>query len=192
MKNNNIHGCDGSNCIGSYYEDIISHGTHVTGTIAASGNNNLDVVGVIPKGANLFGYNMFPDGAANTADSVMALLTCEDWLDRKKKVDPTSRMVINMSYGDAKVSSVERSVARKLYARGDILMVASSGNNQIDYPDRYFYPACEYMKLDIANLFNPNPKKLLMPKLLDVIYEKMIYKFYSLFWNSGFFMASNL
>lgn len=86
---------------------------------------------------------MFPNGEATTVDSVMAMLTCEDWLDRKKKEDPTARMVINMSYGDPGVSSVERNVAKKMNERGDILMVASSGNNQLDYPFKLFYPACK-------------------------------------------------
>lgn len=120
-----------------------SHGTHVSGTIAAFGGNDKDVVGVIPKGANIFAYNMFAAGYGTTADSVMAMLTCEDWLERKKQEDPTARMVINMSYGSEYPSSVERSTSENLYERGDIIMVASSGNSQLETPGASLYPACE-------------------------------------------------
>ena len=164
---NNIHGCDGPNCNGPYYKDNESHGTHVSGTIGALGGNDKDVVGVIPKGTNFFAYNLFALGAATTADSVMALLTCEDWLVRKKKEDPTARMVINMSYGSSDVSSVERSTAERLYQRGDIIMVASAGNEQLETPGSYLYPASKDeipLSYDHACIHSP---WLVITKVLD-------------------------
>lgn len=55
--------------------------------------------------------------------------------------DPTARMVVQMSFGDYTSSPITSQLLDRLYARGDMLFVASAGNDQLTNPGAILYPA---------------------------------------------------
>lgn len=110
-------------------ENTFSHGTAVSGIIAASTNNNKGIAGVAPnvKVMNLRAFD--PDGFGEEDDVAAAILYAI----------ANGVKVINMSFGDVSYSYVLRDVIRYAYSQ-NVVMVASSGNsNSIlpHYPSSY-------------------------------------------------------
>ncbi len=113
--------------------DDCDHGTHVSGTIAATTNNGLGVAGM--SQATILPYKVLsaPDilgrcsgSAANIASAIRAAA------DNGAKV-------ISMSIGGPD-STVERDAVQYAYGKGAILVAAAGndgGNNSIDYPGAY-------------------------------------------------------
>ncbi len=120
-----------------WYEDGCTHGTHVTGIIAAIGGNDEGVKGVIRNGqANLHIVRMFKDDCRFAWGSQVAAAAdiCAD----------EGSDVINMSLGCSGspicYSEVEREVYRRLYEEENVLVVAAAGNNgntDYSYPASY-------------------------------------------------------
>lgn len=104
-------------------------------------NNNIGVAGVIPFQASIYGIDALPHGSGTNSQGLDALSFCEQKLDSLKAQDPAARMIIQMSFGDSQYSSISNKVHDRMYARGDILFVAASGNEQVETPDVYEYPA---------------------------------------------------
>jgi len=111
-----------------------SHGTHVTGTIAALTDNNKGVAGVAWGGVN--GVRILPvrvlDSVTETGDA--------NWVASGiiYAVDQGAR-VINLSLGSQSDSSVIKNAIKYAYAN-DVVVVAAAGNNGgagILYPARY-------------------------------------------------------
>ena len=50
-------------------------------------------------------------------------------------------MIVQMSYGDTIFSQITARLMERLYLRGDMLLVASAGNDQADSPSEVLYPA---------------------------------------------------
>lgn len=130
---------DDTNCIGKefgiendgdWYNPIQKyHGTHVAGTIAALGNNDLGVHGVINDGevclviARVFGESGAGSRMSNIYDAV-------EWM-----ADQGVR-VINMSLGGSEHSTTGQNVMKAARDAG-VLLVAASGNNgstDLQYP----------------------------------------------------------
>jgi len=80
------------------------------------------------KRRKIFKYNLVDDGS-------FAFLF---WAQ-----DPSARMVVQMSYADDTSSQIEAKLLKRLYTRGDMLFVASAGNNQESMPGKVMYPAGE-------------------------------------------------
>jgi hypothetical protein len=98
-------------------EDVRGHGTHVTGIIAASGNDD-GVVGVAP-GAEIYVMRVFRDnGNFYGSDIVAAAEACRD----------VGANIISMSLGGDTFDQGEHDIFEELYREG-ILAVASSGNS---------------------------------------------------------------
>lgn len=94
------------------FVDISGHGTHVAGTIAASGS----LLGVAPKVKILAGK------VCNTACGFSAILQGVEWAI-KEKVD-----IVNMSLGGPNGMAMARQVYKKAEA-ANIVVIAASGND---------------------------------------------------------------
>lgn len=111
----------------SNYNDDFGHGTHVTGTIAAT-NNNLGVVGVAPD-VQIYALKVL-DSQGNAKWSTVAKAI--DWAITNKI------QVLNMSFGGNQGSKTIEKALNKAYNSGMVL-IASSGNTGDN--TNLFYPA---------------------------------------------------
>ena len=113
------------------YKDVLFHGTHVAGIIAAQ-HNGFGVAGVAP-GAEIYSLACFNKwGGASLASIVDAIQWCMD-----HDID-----IINMSFGSTIPSPALKDACARAHEAG-ILLVASAGNsgrgdyNTVGYPARY-------------------------------------------------------
>ncbi|MEK4508125.1 peptidase S8 [Paenibacillus anaericanus] len=109
--------------------DDNGHGTHISGTIAASGGSQ-GIIGVAPRSliypVKAFDHN----GSAYVSDIILGI----DWCVRNHM------HIVNMSFGMKNKSVSLQNIIRKAHEAG-IIVVASSGNDKksrsVDYPARY-------------------------------------------------------
>ena len=101
--------------------DGVGHGTHVSGTIAAS-NNNLGVVGVAPT-VRLWGVKAIDDTGDGTMEDVVKGL---EWVLEKKRTEG-GHWVVNLSLGGDEASNVEREAFARAIGEG-VVVVAATGN----------------------------------------------------------------
>lgn len=111
--------------------DDNGHGTHICGTIAASGEKS-GIIGVAPQ-ATLYAVKAFDhNGTSFVTDIIQGI----DWCVRNRM------HVINMSFGMKTSSSALETAVRNAYRAG-VVIVASSGNEGkkgfVDYPARWPY-----------------------------------------------------
>jgi len=125
-----LQGIDVSGYPSNWNRDGCSHGTHVTGTIAAL-NNDRGVVGVLPNGANLYVVRVFDD-------------SCR-WIYVSGLVDALNRCInaganiVSMSLGGPLKSLTEERAFSQAWEAG-ILSVAAAGNRgttELSYPASY-------------------------------------------------------
>lgn len=121
------------------------HGTHVAGTIAAVGNNEIGVIGVAPK-VKIMALKIFP----NAFDSVAAKAL-------RYAVDHGAK-VLNNSWGPINRRPSNRTVENALdyvYEKGAIAVFAA-GNSSDD--TKYYSPA-NYEKTIAVSAVNKNDKR---------------------------------
>ncbi|KAF6263172.1 peptidase S8/S53 domain-containing protein [Scenedesmus sp. NREL 46B-D3] len=131
-----LSGCQaGASCPYDWSKDVVGHGTHVAGTIGAA-RNGVGVIGVMPSGADMHVVRIWDvsgdvsQGQGPYAtDLVLAYDNCLSHLIEQQKTDKSAKMVISMSYGSAGPLTVERLWITRAARRGDVLFVASAGNN---------------------------------------------------------------
>lgn len=112
-----LFGYDGNELVSPWWRDTDGHGTHVTGTIAAT-DNERGVVGVAP-GAEIFTARVFStNGQFFSSNIITALQVCKDG----------GAQVISMSLGGPDLVSYERQAYEDLYEKFGIVTVAASGN----------------------------------------------------------------
>jgi len=104
------------------------HGTHVSGTIAAAGNNGIGLIGVA-YGAKIMPLKALRDNGSGSSFAIaLAINYAAD----------NAADVINMSLaGQGFSTTMERAVARALVM--DVVVIAAAGNNSIN--SQYLYPA---------------------------------------------------
>jgi subtilisin family serine protease len=112
-------------------DDQAHHGTHVAGTILATGGNGKGVVGVIPTGnANLYIAKVFDvSGSAPSSVIIQGVLACQS----------AGARIINMSLGGGSPNLAEAKLYNQL-SRQNILVVAAAGNagnTSKSYPASY-------------------------------------------------------
>lgn len=125
-------------------EDTLGHGTHVAGTIAALGNNNWGVTGVIPNGQlNIYIVRVFGSGNywAWGSDLATAMYECAD----------AEADIINMSMGGSSYSGFFNEACRDINENMDVLLVASAGNSGYS---EYNYPASYDNVMSVAAVDN--------------------------------------
>jgi len=108
--------------------DEHSHGTHVAGTIAAIGNNNLGIIGVAPKAKILPLKALSDSGSGSAFDIAKAIRYAADM----------GADVINMSLG-GQGRSYSLSSAINYATQKNVVVVVAAGNDNIN--SQYQYPA---------------------------------------------------
>lgn len=120
----------GERAIGNWFEDTYGHGTHITGTLAALGNN-IGLTGVLPSGAlNIHHVKVLDHSGywrVYGSDLIAAVNACET----------QGASVTNMSIAGWQQSQLEQQAMQNAYDNG-MLLVAAAGNLGTQ---RYAYPA---------------------------------------------------
>jgi len=114
--------------------DIMGHGTHVSGIIAAQGNNDMGVVGVCWEGVQILPVRVLDGSINDTSDRVIA------GLDYAMNHNAD---VINMSLGGEpgiRDATFERKL-KELALRG-IIICAAAGNDATDLGSPAMYDEC--------------------------------------------------
>ena len=116
-------------------QDEDGHGTHVTGTVAARGNDGVGVTGVAWQASLLPLRVLGADGSGTVSDALKAY----------RYAGQSGARAINLSLGGDQFSRTERDV---LAAQSNLLVVAAAGNDGLDTDVASSYP-CEY---DLPNV----------------------------------------
>ncbi len=130
---------------------IDAHGTHVAGTIGATGNNGIGVVGVNWQVSLMSLKFLGPEGG-ETADLLEALAYAKMMRDRWVSSGGTQGAnirVTNNSYGGGEYSQAEADAIAAIATSG-ILFVASAGNESQDNNTLPSYPA----SYDLPNIIS--------------------------------------
>jgi subtilisin family serine protease len=117
--------------------DDNGHGTHVAGTVAATGNNGLGVAGVTWSSRIMPLKFLGADGSGTTDDAISAILYA-----RAKGVP-----ILNNSWGGGEASQALLDAIQQADASGE-LFVAAAGNDFTNTDVEPFYPA----SYDVPNL----------------------------------------
>jgi subtilisin family serine protease len=129
-----VHGYDFALGTGTI-TDAGVHGSHVSGTIAATGNNGIGVIGVDYQ-AHIMALKASSDGSTLTTAAEVAALQYATMM----KGRGVNIVALNASYGGGNSSVTERSA---IQAAGDagIVFCAAAGNNSANNDATPFYPA---------------------------------------------------
>jgi subtilisin family serine protease len=142
------HGWNGAYSDGYMYDDV-GHGTHVAGTIGASGNNALGVVGVNWQVTIMPCKFLVPDGYGGAVGSTSAAINCLDYFATMKDLG-YNIIATNNSWGGGGYSQALYDAIKENMDRG-ILFIAAAGNGGADgvgdnndqfpnYPSNYDLP----------------------------------------------------
>lgn len=113
------------------------HGTHVSGTVAAAGNNGIGVAGVAYS-ARIMPLRALGAGGAGTSYDVNQAIRFAAGLPNDSGTLPARRAdIINLSLGGAPFSPSTRDLFRQVRAAG-VTVVAAAGNEASSLPS---YPA---------------------------------------------------
>ena len=128
-------GWDFLNNDNSVFDGADSHGTHVAGTIGATGNNGLAVVGV-NWDVSIIAAKFIGPSYGTVADAVEAL----DYLTDLKIRHGINLVATNNSWGGSEYSqALQDAILRS--GKQDILFVAAAGNSSKNNDTASFYPA---------------------------------------------------
>lgn len=146
-----VNGWNAANGNGNV-QDVNGHGTHVSGTIAAAGNNALGVVGVNWQ-AKIMAVDVdgLTNGYINTTDAIIYVI--------KQKQLGTNVVVINASYGGLSYTQSEKEQF-ELAGRVGITVVAAAGNNNPRLP-----PNLNILNNDLLPTF---PSSYDLPNIISV------------------------
>lgn len=129
-----IHGWDGVSNDGDPLDDQY-HGTHVSGTIGAAGNNGAGVVGV-NWNVRIMGLKFLgADGFGSTDDAVEVMNYAALMKNRGVNLKLTSNSWGGAGYQQALADAIQAQ------ANAGILFVAAAGNNNSNNDGNPFYPA---------------------------------------------------
>ncbi len=130
LKDGNLSGSNYNGLVTPWNQDGHSHGTHVSGIIAAA-DNYVGVIGVAPD-VSIHVVRVFDNYGELAASSVV---------DAMNACASAGANIINMSFGGTDETSAERNTVQNLKNSG-ILLVAAAGNdadglNRVEYPAGY-------------------------------------------------------
>ncbi|MBX4197388.1 S8 family serine peptidase [Candidatus Saccharibacteria bacterium] len=142
-----INGCaagtHGYNAITSTCDpkDDNRHGTHVSGTIGAVGNNNLGVVGVNWT-TQIMGLKFLSSGGSGSISNAVIAI---DWAVKAKQAGVNVRVLSNSWAGGGFSQALLDEINKA--AVNDILFVAAAGNSTVNNDTSPTYP-CSYNTLN--------------------------------------------
>ncbi len=119
---------------GSSAKDLIGHGTHVAGIIAAGINNNVGIAGI--ANCRLHCWKIFPDGSsADSIDNVAYYRALNAVLNSR---GANEVKILNLSIGGIAFDRTEELLIQRLIRKG-VIVVAAMGNeyqegNPTEYP----------------------------------------------------------
>ena len=116
--------------------DDNGHGTHVSGTIGAVGNNNLGVMGINWNVTILPCKFLNADGFGGISDAIK----CLDFIKALKDTQGINIVASNNSWGGTSFSQALQDAIDRQRQSG-ILFIAAAGNDFADNDIRPFYPA---------------------------------------------------
>lgn len=119
--------------------DTSGHGTHVSGTIAAVGNNSLGVAGINWQCQVMACRFLDANGSGYTDDAILAINYAVD----------NGAQVINCSWGGSGSSTSLEEAITSAYESG-VLVVAAAGNDAVDTDTTPQYPSC----YDVDNIIS--------------------------------------
>ena len=141
-----VHGVNTITGTGNPMDDN-GHGTHVAGTMAAQGNNDIGVTGIM-QNASLIGCKFLSaNGSGTLADALECIQYFYDLSTRAN--NPVQVLLTNNSWGGGGYSRSLRD-AIKAHKRQGILFIAAAGNAQNDNDASPSYPAT----YDLANIIS--------------------------------------
>ena len=132
----------------NYAGDVDDHGTHVAGTIGATGNNGTGITGINWQVSLLPLKFLTEDGGGSTSDLLKALSYAKAMRQLWESSGGTKGAnirVLNNSYGGDEFSQSEQNAIRELSDAG-ILFVVAAGNEGVSndqfpaYPSNYTSP----------------------------------------------------
>jgi len=130
-----INGWDFYNNDNTIFDGADNHGTHVAGTIGASGNNGTGVIGVSPNVTIISAK--FLQGSGSLSQAIKAIDYITDLkLRHKINIPATNNSWGGGGYVQGLYDAIERS------RKADILFIAAAGNSAIDMDVTPSYPAC--------------------------------------------------
>jgi subtilisin family serine protease len=138
-----VHGWDFANNDSDPFDDN-GHGTHVSGTIAAEGNNGVGVTGVSWSSKVMALKFLAADGSGSTSAAISAINYAVNMKNRGVNV-----RVLNNSWGGPGYSS-SLFTAIQNSASANMLFVAAAGNNGTNNDTTPNYPA----SYDVANVIS--------------------------------------
>jgi subtilisin family serine protease len=129
-----VHGYDFADNTGDVTDSGI-HGSHVSGTIAAAGNNLLGIIGVNCQ-ARIMALKASNDGESFATSTIILALEYATMM----KINGVNIAAINASFGGGGFDSVESAA---IQAAGDagIIYCAAAGNSALDHDYNDVYPA---------------------------------------------------
>lgn len=131
-----VHGWDFHNDDNSIYDGTADdHGTHVAGTIGATGNNGIGVTGVTWNATMVAAKFLGPNGGT-TANAIRAL----DYLTDLRTRHGMNIVAVNASWGGTGYSAALHGAIIRA-AKAGILLVAAAGNSGSDNDTNPHYPS---------------------------------------------------
>lgn len=115
-----------------------THGTHVTGLLAAVSGNGKGLAGVVARNARVLPVKVFHDGFT-TASALAEAIRWASGETVAGRSNPNPADIVTLSLGAGNDSRAVREAIASAQSRGS-LIVASSGNqgeNRVDFPARY-------------------------------------------------------
>jgi len=137
-----IYGIDPGDADSDPFDDVVGHGTHVAGTIAATGNNGVGISGV-NQVASILACKIFGQNVNSLESFVSVAIECLDYIWALKTQQGVNIVASNASWGwGGKYSKAMYDALRKHQDAG-ILFVAAAGNSilnndsLLDFPSTY-------------------------------------------------------
>ena len=131
--------------------DNHGHGTHVSGTIAATGNNGLGIIGVAPQAKIMALKGLDANGNGSTEDLSAAILYAADH----------GASVINNSWGgsgDTPQTLIDV-IAYAHNVKGSVVVAAAGNSNwDVGTQNKGFYPACIRDVIAVSAINSVNAK----------------------------------